>query len=221
MSFHFQRDLEQLRKKILGLGAMVEDALSKAVQALVDRDDTLAREVIRDDAEIDHAEIEVEEDCLKILALYQPVAQDLRFIVAVLKMNNDLERMGDHAANVAKRARFIARRDPIQLPPDIVAMSENVKTMLKHTLDALINRDADLARKVCAADDAVDRQKREIADMVRARIYESTDDRESLLKLLDIPRHLERIADLATNISEDVVYMIEGSIIRHHHADEG
>lgn len=220
MSFHFQRDLELLRKKILGLGAMVENSLSTAVQALFDADEALAQDVIRNDSAIDQAEIDVEEECLKILALYQPVAQDLRFIVAVLKMNNDLERMGDHAANVAKRARFIARRGPIELPPEIVNMSENVKAMLKQTLDALINRDVDLARNVCAADDVVDRQKREIADEIRARLLEDTENRDSLLKLLDIPRHLERIADLATNVAEDVVYMIEGSIIRHHHADE-
>lgn len=219
MSFHFQRDLELLRKKILGLGAMVEDSLSSAVQALVERDEALANSVIRNDAEIDQAEIDVEEECLKILALYQPVAMDLRFIVAVLKMNNDLERMGDHAANVAKRARFLARRGPVEMPAGIVEMSENVKAMLKNTLDALINRDADLARRVCAADDAVDRQKHEIADSIRARIHQATDDRDSLLKLLDVPRHLERISDLATNVAEDVVYMIEGSIIRHHHAD--
>lgn len=220
MSVHFQRDLESLRKRILGLGAMVEDALSNAVQALVDGDEPLAQTVIRNDAEIDHAEIDVEEECLKILALYQPVAQDLRFIVAVLKMNNDLERMGDHAVSIAKRARFIARRNPVELAPGIVEMSENVKAMLKQTLDALINRDAELARKVCAADDAIDRQKREIADTIRARIYDTPEERDSLLKLLDVPRHLERIADLATNVCEDVVYMVEGSIIRHHYADE-
>lgn len=219
MSFHFQRDLELLRKKILGLGAMVEGSLSSAVQALVERDEELANSVIRNDVEIDQAEIDVEEECLKILALYQPVAMDLRFIVAVLKMNNDLERMGDHAANVAKRARFLARRGPVQMPDGIVEMSGNVKAMLKDTLDALINRDADLARRVCAADDVVDRQKHEISDSIRARIRAATEDRDSLLKLLDVPRHLERISDLATNVAEDVVYMIEGSIIRHHHAD--
>lgn len=220
MSVHFQRDLELLRKKILGLGAMVEDALSNAVLALVNRDGALAQDVIRNDSRIDHAEIDVEEECLKILALYQPVAMDLRFIVAVLKMNNDLERMGDHAANVAKRARFLARHDPVELPPEIGDMSENVKSMLKMTLDALVNRDADLARQVSEADDAIDRQKRELGDSIRVRIMENSGDRDALIKLLDVPRHLERIADLATNVAEDVVYMVEGAIIRHHHAEE-
>ena len=220
MSIHFQRDLEHLRKSILNLGAVVEESLSKAVQALLGRDDRQAQEVIGGDAAIDRAEIEVEEECLKILALYQPVAADLRFIVTVLKMNNDLERMGDHAVNIAKRARYLARHDRLEWPPAVVEMAENVKSMVKKSLDALINADGELARQVCCTDDVVDTQKREIADILRSQLSQYPDQREALLKMLDVPRHLERIADLATNIAEDVVYMIEGSIIRHHHAEE-
>ena len=220
MSIHFQRDLAHLRKSILSLGAVVEESLSRAVQALLSRDERQAQEVIGGDVAIDRAEIEVEEECLKILALYQPVAADLRFIVTVLKMNNDLERMGDHTANIAKRARYLARRDPVEWPTAIVEMAENVKSMVKQCLDALINADGKLARQVCIMDDVVDTQKREIAETLRNRLLEYPEQREPLLKMLDVPRHLERIADLATNIAEDVVYMLEGSITRHQHTEE-
>lgn len=220
MSIHFQRDLAHLRKSILSLGAMVEGAISNAVQALLNRDDKLAQEVIEGDARIDRAEIEVEEECLKILALYQPVAIDLRFIVTVLKMNNDLERMGDHSANIAKRARYLYRHEEVEWPVDVEHMAENVKTMVKKSLDALINSNGELARQVCSMDDVVDKQKGEITKIMRENLIKDPDKRQALLKMLDVPRHLERIADLATNLAEDVVYMIEGSIIRHHHAEE-
>jgi phosphate transport system protein len=219
MSIHFQRELSHLRKQILAVGAAVEDAISQAIAALLTRDGKLAEVVVDGDNEIDRMEIEVEEECLKILALYQPVANDLRFIVAVLKMNNDLERMGDHAANIAKRAGYLAKRTPVPWPSELELMAENVKGMVKGSLDALINHNGDLARQVCIADDEVDRQKQSIASALREELFGATENRESLLKMIDVPRHLERIADLATNVAEDVVYLAEGHIARHHHED--
>ncbi len=220
MSIHFQRELGLLRKLILSVGAAVEDAISKSIAALLTRDGKLAEQVVGGDDEIDRLEIEVEEECLKILALYQPVALDLRFIVAVLKLNNDLERMGDHAANIAKRAAWLVKRAPVAWPPELEAMADNVKGMVKGSLDALINGNGDLARQVCAADDAVDRQRQSIAAALRAELFVVTEHRESLLKMLDVPRHLERIADLATNVAEDVIYLAEGRIARHQHEAE-
>lgn len=220
MSIHFQRELGLLRKLILTVGAAVEEAISSAIAALLARDGKLAEKVVRGDDEIDRLEIEVEEECLKILALYQPVANDLRFIVAVLKMNNDLERMGDHAANIAKRAAWLARHDPAAWPPELETMAANVKGMVKESLDALIHGDGALARKVCADDDAVDRGKERLGAALRKELFGAAENREALLKMLDVPRHLERIADLATNIAEDVIYLAEGRIARHHH-DEG
>lgn len=220
MSIHFQRGLAHLKTSILSLGGEVEKSLAKSVHALLIRDDRQAQEVIDGDANVDGAEIDVEEECLKLLALYQPVATDLRFIVTVLKMNNDLERMGDHAVNIAKRARYLARHEPVEWPGDVEEMAENVKAMVKDSLDSLISADGGQARRVCSMDDMVDKQKRKIGKELRSRLLADPGQSGALLKMLDVPRHLERIADLATNIAEDVVYMVEGEIIRHHHMDE-
>lgn len=219
MTIHFQRELTLLRKQILTLGAAVENAISSAVVALLANDEEKAQNVINGDKRIDQLEIQVEEECLMILALYQPVAHDLRFIVSVLKMNNDLERMGDHALNVAKRARFLARQSRQEVwPAELKEMAENVKTMVKESLDALIATDANLARHVCESDKLVDTNKRQIGATLRDRLMESQSPQTMaiLLKMIDVPRHLERIADLATNIAEDVIYLAEGTIVRHH-----
>jgi phosphate transport system protein len=218
MSLHFHRELEQLRKRILALSTIVENAITQSIQTLLTRNVNLAEQIMNGDDDVDKLEIEVEEDCLKILALYHPVAQDLRFIVATLKINNDIERMGDHAANIAKRARFLSKRDPIPWPDELEELSENVKLMVKLSLDALVNGDAAMARQVCLADDSVDQQKRQLTQALRERLLQSGSEpnqSEVLLKMLDVPRHLERIADLAANIAEEVIYMVEGHISRH------
>jgi phosphate transport system protein len=212
-----QNHLTQLRKQILEVGAVVEDSLAKALTALLTRRLELGEAVMNGDAEIDRLEIDVEEECLKILALNHPVADDLRFIVAVLKMNNDLERMGDHAANIAKRAVYLAKRDPVEWPDGIEQMGQTVRLMLKQSLDALVEADGRLAREVCAGDDIVDGQKRQLVAALRERLLLEQGDKSCLLKMLDVPRHLERIADLSTNIAEDVIYLVDGAIIRHHH----
>ncbi|MCB2155470.1 phosphate signaling complex protein PhoU [bacterium] len=221
MSIHLQREMDELRKRLLGEGALVEDAIRKAIRALETRDRELAAEVIEGDKEIDREEIEVEEECMKILALHQPVAVDLRFIVAALKMNNDLERMGDIAVSLARRADYRARRGPdILFPAKIDDMVAAVQKMIKGALDALVNSDEKLAKSVCEADDEVDRMKRAIIKAIRARMGEEPENLRVLLKMMDVPRHLERLADLATNIAEDVIYLVRGEIIRHHYLEQ-
>lgn len=220
MSIHLQRELESLRKRLLSVSALVESQLSKALRALLQRQPELAQEVMDADTEIDRLEIEVEEECLKILALDQPVAHDLRFLVAALKMNNDMERMGDHAAHIAQRAAYLCKREPLAWPDGIETMGNDVKLMVKHSLDALIEGDARLAREVCARDSIIDEQKSQIIKTLRERLKDPQIDFNALLKMIDVPRQLERIADLATNIAEDVVYMVDGRIMRHHSDEE-
>ena len=160
-------------------------------------------------------EVEVEEECLKVLALYQPVATDLRFVVATLKINNDLERMGDLAKNIAKRVAYIAKADPIDVPIDFRGMAAQAQQMVKESLDALVNADANLARKVRIEDDGVDDARQRIRQQVLQGIRRSPEKTEYLLKLNSVSKHLERLADMATNVAEDVIYMVEGEIVRH------
>jgi phosphate transport system protein len=216
MSVHLQRAIERLRKQVLAEAAMVEESFEKALRAVKDRDAALAQEVIEGDRAIDAAEIEVEEECLKILALHTPVARDLRFIVTVLKMNNDLERMGDIMVSIARRAEFFARCEAVPpMPPDFDIMVQSVRQMVRKSLDALINGDDELALKICQYDDQVDELKRKIAGELRGRIAQEPANLRVLLKMVDLTRHLERIADLATNIAEDVIYLVRGEIVRH------
>jgi phosphate transport system protein len=215
MSTHLHRDVELLKKKILGLSAKVEEGVQKALESYYQKDKALAIEVITADAEIDRMEIGVEEYCLKILALHQPVAIDLRFIVAVLKMTNDLERIGDLAVNIAEQAVFQSRLHWSDIPDDLGLMSGKARSMLKRCLDALVNLDADLARRVFNEDDEVDDLLRRMYAYVMKQLTDHSDNMESLMSLLFVSRYLERIADLATNIAEDVYYMIKGEIVRH------
>jgi len=215
MAKHLQREIENLKKKLLALGARVETSVRDAALSIEQRDSDLAQKVIDDDIEIDNTEVEVEEDCLKILALHQPVAIDLRFIVAVLKINNDLERIGDLAVNVAERAVFLANHPKVNISSDLLDMAQSAQSMLKESLDALINHDAELAHKVCASDDIVDDMNRQMYLKVQDAIVKNPEQITSLIHLLSASRHLERIADHTTNIAEDVIYMIEGQIVRH------
>jgi phosphate transport system protein len=212
---HLQVELDKLKRRILALGALVEERVRLAIKAVETRDGDLAKTIIEADAEIDDMEVEVEEECLKIIALHQPVAVDLRFISAVIKINNDLERIGDEAVNIAERVANIARRPPMAVPFQFERMAEKTENMLKSSLDALIHLDVDLAYKVCLMDDEVDDMNRDTYDRVKDAIKESPDRVAYLINLLFVSRHLERIADHATNIAEDVIYMIEGVISRH------
>ena len=215
MSIHLQKDLEHLDKELLILSSMVEDATNKAILALVDRRLDLARQVMREDDRINHREVLIEEECLKMLALHQPVAADLRFIVAVLKVNNDLERMGDLAVNIAERAAYLATQEPLQVSLDFPKMAEGVREMVRESLDALSNMNPRLARHVLTMDDEIDEANRGMFDILQELMHRDPSTIERAVHLLSASRHLERIADLATNIAQDVVYMSEGRLIRH------
>jgi phosphate transport system protein len=215
MSLHMQREMEHLKKQVLSLCAMVEEQVETAIRALLERDAELARMVERGDAEIDRREVEVEEECLKTLALYQPVAIDLRFVVGVLKMNNDVERIGDLAVNIARKAESFAEKPPTEIPFDLSSMWESARAMLRDSIDSLVNRDAALAHSVCRRDDDVDRKKKQIRKKAEQWMMDQPASIPSLLALLAVSRSVERIADHATNIAEDVLYMVEGRIARH------
>jgi phosphate transport system protein len=215
MTIHFQNELERLKKKLLALSTIVEESVEKAVRSISNRDVRLAREVIENDRTIDLLEVEVEEECLKILALHQPVAGDLRFVVAVLKINNDLERIGDLAVNIAERSAYLAEKEPIAMPFDFVTMEKKTRLMLEKSIDSLIQMNIEIASEVGAADDEIDAINREMYNQVAIGVRNSPDQADRLIHCLSISRHLERIADYATNIAEDVIYMIKGQIIRH------
>jgi phosphate transport system protein len=215
MAQHLLREIDKLKKEILGLGAVVENSVQLAVKSIEDRDFALAERVIESDKQIDHAEVDLEENCLKILALHQPVAIDLRFIIAVLKINNDLERIGDLAVNIAERVGFLISQPSIKIPYDLQGLAEKSSWMLRNSLDSLVKLDTALARKVCNTDDEVDSINREMYDLVENAIKAHPEHIDVLIPYLSVSRYLERIADHATNIAEDVIYMVEGVIARH------
>ena len=216
MAKHFHKELEKLKKRILSLGAMAEDRVRMAIKAIETRDTVIADKIISTDYEIDEMEVEIEEECLKILALHQPVAVDLRFITAVIKINNDLERIADEAVNIARGVSYLSReKQTFYFDFDFSQMVEKTQSMLKSSLDALVNLDTDLAVKVCILDDEVDEINGVVHRLVKDAIRDNPEQGEHLINLLLISRHLERIADHATNIAEEVIYLIEGEIIRH------
>jgi phosphate transport system protein len=175
MTIHFQNELERLKKKLLALSAIVEESVERAVRSTSNRDVQLAREVIENDRTIDLLEVEVEEECLKILALHQPVAVDLRFVVAVLKINNDLERIGDLAVNIAERSAYLAEKEPIAMPFDFVTMEKKTRLMLEKAIDSLIQMDIEIANEVGAADDEIDAINREMYNQVAIGVRNSPD----------------------------------------------
>jgi phosphate transport system protein len=215
MTVHLMREIHKLKKMILSLSAITEEAVQKAARAIAERDAELARQVIEGDLVIDRTEVEVEEECLKLLALHQPVAIDLRYIVAILKINNDLERIGDLAVNIAEQAVVLAAQPPVHIPFDFMAMASRTQSMLLRSLDALVNLDSELAMRVLAADDEVDDLHRQMYEQVQLAVRQNVDNVSVLTRLLGVSRNLERIADHATNIAEDVIYMTKGEIVRH------
>lgn len=200
---------------ILSMGAMVEERFNNMVTAIESFDMDIAEQIIKSDYEIDEMDVEIEEECLKIIALHQPVAVDLRFLAAVLKINKELERIGDEAVNVAQRIQTITKKRETDFVFDYSLMAEKSQTMLKMSLDALVNLDVDGALKVLTMDDRVDEIKNEAYRLIKDAIRKTPDHVEYLINLLLISRHLERMADHATNIAEEVVYMVEGEIVRH------
>ena len=215
MTKRFRRELETIKKRILTLGSLVEDLVHTATKAVDQIDPELAERIIAADHEVDMMEVEIEEECLKVLALHQPVAVDLRFIISVVKINNELERIGDQVVNIGQRVRVIAKRPKPPFMFDYSEMGEKVQRMLKMSLDSLVNTDVDLAYRVITLDDEVDHIKNEAYDKIKQAIKELPERVGYYINLLLISRHLERISDHATNIAEEVIYLVEGEIYRH------
>jgi phosphate transport system protein len=215
MTIRFQRELDKIKKSILSLGALVEDRVRVAVKAIENRDLETAKKLVVSDHEVDEMEVEIEEECLKIMALHQPVAIDLRFLVAVIKINNELESIGDQVVNIAQRVEVIADNKDYDIFFDYSKMADKAQDMLKKSLDALVNMDVDLAFKVILLDDEVDELKNIAYDKIKKAMSENPNIPGFLINLLLISRHLERLADHTTNIAEEVIYMVEGEIVRH------
>lgn len=212
---HLQKEIVQLKKKLLTMSSMVEDMIYLATKSIVTRDARMARQIISRDMEVDEIEVDIEEDCLKILALHQPVAIDLRFIIAVLKINNDLERVGDLAVNMAERSIFLADQEELYFYENISTMAEKAEAMLTRSIDAMVNMDVRLAHQVRAEDDDVDALNRDMYEKIKEELTAHPESVNILVHMLSVGRHLERVADHATNIAEDVVYLVEAEIVRH------
>jgi phosphate transport system protein len=213
---HFQRELEKLKESLLRMAALVEKVISDSVQSLIKRDSDLAKKTIAGDDPINNLEIEIEETCLKLLALRQPMAIDLRFITMAMKIVTDLERMGDQAVNIAERAVSLNQEPQLKPYIDIPRMAEIVQTMVKDAIDSFVNRDSRLARTVCERDDLVDGLNDQVfRELITYMIADSRAITRSV-HLMIVSRCLERIADHATNIAEDVIYMIDAKVIKHH-----
>ena len=219
MGFQLQKEIDSLKKGILSLLTVVEENVRLSVNALRKRDACMARNVIETDQKVDQMEVDLEEECLKILALHQPVANDLRFIISVMKINSDLERISDLAVNIAERAEYLATQKPVDIQFDFTFMAEKVKDMLNKSITALIALNPRIAYDVCAADDEVDALNRDMYTTIEQAVQRNPEDIKILLHYLGASRTLERIADHATNIAEDIIYMTEGKIVRHHVED--
>lgn len=221
MSVILDNEISKLKKSILILCGMVEEAVVDAVDAVMSNDKKKAERVIENDIEIDHFELDVEEECLKILALHQPVAGDLRYVIACLKMNNDLERIGDLAVNIAKRALSYYSMSTEEIPVDLHPLTECTKTALSKSLEALIRLDAGLAEEGLAYDDVIDEMNRENHTALLELMHQHPENVERYLNILNVSKHLERIGDCVTNIDEDIIYMVKGAIVRHRTGIDG
>ncbi len=216
MKEHFVEQLEELRRNLILMGGEVERQIQNAIEALTERDAEKARAVIAADEEIDRMEMSVEELAVALLALQQPVAVDLRFLVAALKINNDLERIGDHAVNIAEGAERLAGQKAFKPFVDIPYMAEVAMSMLKQSLDAFVNRDAELAQKVIRRDDILDERNVSIIRELLTYMAENPSVITHCLELISISKNLERVGDLATNICEDTIFIAEARWVKHH-----
>ncbi len=212
----FHQELEELKHRILAMAGMAEQAVDLAVQAYSQRDIAMCQRVLNNEPAINRAEREVDEFAVDLLAMKQPMAIDLRFILAVIKINADLERVGDQAVNIAQRVLHMVEYAPKDLPVDIPAMASKVRKMVRDALQCFIEGDADEAKRVLEADDEVDRMNKEAFANLSALMQEHPDSAAQALDALSIARNLERVADHATNIAEDVIFWIRGADVRHH-----
>ena len=215
MRIHLQRDIEKLKRRLLVLSTEVEEAVRQSIRALAERDVALARQVVEREVQTNTMEVDVEEDCLKILALHQPVAGDLRYIIAVLKMDRDLERIADLAAHIAERGLALFELPSLDIPFRLDEMGTKVQAMLKKALDAFVSLNTEAAQEVCAMDGEINAIKKDTFRQVRQAVMEVPQKFDPLMQVMHISRHLERIADHATNIAEDLIYLVEGRIVRH------
>jgi phosphate transport system protein len=215
MQRHFHEELEALKQTLLAMGGLVEDQIRRVMQALLERDDVLAREVIERDRQVNAYDVEVDERCVELLALHQPAGRDLRFVTTAMKIVTDLERIGDQAVNIAQRALELTREPQLKPYIDLPRMAEAAQRMVKESLDAFVARDTGLARRVCAADTEVDALKEQIFRELLTFMMEDARTVPRAIRLILISRFLERVADHATNIAEMVVYMVEGKMVRH------
>jgi phosphate transport system protein len=218
---HFHDELSHVKVRLLTMSGEAEAALGLAVEALLERDEDKARRVIAGDRVIDSMEVEIEEQCINLLALQQPMARDLRMLTSALKIANDLERVGDHAVNIAQSAERLSQARPITPEPEIIEMARLARDMLSDALEAFIRGDAAAGREVCLRDDKVDALHRSVFRILLTHMMEDPHMIGAGMELFLVSRNLERVADLATNIGEDVVFLVEGKSIKHHAEDRG
>jgi len=213
---HFIEELEELQGRLLEMGSLVESGIHHAVLALAERSEQMARQVLQNEDRINHLEVEVDELAVRLLALQQPMARDLRFLTAAIKINTDLERMGDLAVNIVERALALMHRQPIKPLIDIPRMASIVESMVRKSLDAFVKREPDLARSVLLSDDIVDRLRDSVHTELVSFMQADPSVIPQALDLILVSRHLERIADHATNIAEDTLFLVKGVDVRHH-----
>ena len=213
---HFLEELDDLQTLLLEMAGRVEFAIRRAISALVDRDEEQAQEVLRNEARINQMEIEIDDLAVRLLARHQPMAKDLRFLTAAIKINNDLERMGDLAVNIVERALSLIHQPPIKPLVDIPQMAKLVDSMVRNSLDAFVKRDGQLARGVLLSDDAVDDLRDRVCDELVVFMEKDPSTVSRALDLIMVARDLERVADHATNIAEDVLFLAQGIDVRHH-----
>ena len=215
MERHFVSELENLKSLLIRMGSLVEGSVGESLAALAQRRGEVAEGVIGRESQVNALETEIDNFVVDLLALQQPVASDLRFILAALKINNDLERIGDHAVNIAESAISCAARPPVPVPADMATMGERVREMLKDALDGFIHSKTDLCRRVLATDDLVDSLNRKVVTDLMQLIRSDAGSLDAAQDLIRVSRNLERIADLATNIAEDVIFVAEAKVVKH------
>ena len=210
-------ETSKLKKMLFEMASSVEEMIAKSIKALEENNMILAEDVIKSDEKVNEMEIEIDNQCIRILALHHPEAEDLRTVTMIMKINNDLERIGDHAVNIAQMALYLADKPPVKPLIDIPKMAEKAIEMLQESLDAFVNKDAELAVEVCKKDDEVDALEPQIVRELVTYMISDPQTIDRALTLILIARGLERVADLATNIAEDAYYMASGKILKHHH----
>ncbi|MBI1387547.1 MAG: phosphate signaling complex protein PhoU [bacterium] len=214
MAVAFEQEIDELKRRLLSEGAMVEDSIAKAIVSLIKKDERLAESVMKNSEDVSRAELQIEEECLRILTLHNPVAKDLRLVIAALKINEDLERMGDLARKIAKRTLVTIHHPAYALPIDLERMAKHAQTMVKHCLDAFVNHDAGAARQVVVEDGELDEMRRTYTKSIIDEIRRTPAHTDTLLEISSIVRHLERLGDMSKNVAREVVYLVEGEIIR-------